>query len=82
MILAMKAKEKEKLAAIRAISAAIKQVEVDERKPVTNDMAVEIMSKLVKQRRESVKSYGEANRDDLVAVEQFEIGLCDMSTAL
>jgi uncharacterized protein YqeY len=74
MIQAMKAKEKEKLAAIRAISAAIKQVEVDERIPVTDAMAVEIMSKLVKQRRESVKSYGDAGRDDLVAVVQFEIG--------
>ena len=74
MIQAMKEKEKEKIAAIRAISAAIKQVEVDERIPVTDAMAVEIMSKLVKQRRESVKSYSDAGRNDLVAVEQFEIG--------
>ena len=75
MIQAMKNKEKTKVAAVRSISTAIKQVEVDERIPVTDEMVVEIMSKLVKQRKESIKSYGDAGREDLVAIEQYEIGM-------
>ncbi len=59
---AMKAKEKVKLGSIRAIQTAWKQKEVDERVEVNDAMAIEIMAKLVKQRKESVASYEEAGR--------------------
>ena len=70
---AMKNKEKEKLSAIRAIQTVIKQKEVDERIEVTDELAYQLMAKLVKQRKESIKSYQDANRPDLVEQEQLEL---------
>ena len=70
---AMKAKEKLRLGAIRAIQTAIKQKEVDDRVEVTDDMAIEVMAKLVKTRRESVKSYEDAGRQELADNEKAEI---------
>ena len=72
---AMKSKDKEKLAGVRAIQTAIKQREVDDRVEVDEAEAVAIMSKLVKVRRESIKSYAEAGRNDLVAVEEAELAV-------
>ena len=69
----MKNKEKEKLSAIRAIQTVIKQKEVDERIEVTDEIAYQLMAKLVKQRKESIKSYQDANRPDLVEQEQVEL---------
>ena len=70
---AMKAKEKLRLGAIRAIQTAIKQKEVDERIEVDDNMAIEVMAKLVKSRRESVKSYEDAGRTELAENEKTEI---------
>ena len=72
---AMKAKEKVRLGAIRAVQTAIKQLEVDEQKECTDDMAVGVMAKLVKSRRESVKSYTDAGRPELAEVETEEINV-------
>jgi uncharacterized protein len=70
---AMKAKDKVKLSGVRAIQAAIKQREIDDRIVVNDDEAILIMSKLIKQIRESIKSYGDAGRQDLVDKEQAEL---------
>jgi uncharacterized protein YqeY len=70
---AMKAKEKTKLASIRAIQTAIKQKEVDDRVEVDDNLAIEVMARLVKSRRESVKSYTDAGRQELADVELAEI---------
>lgn len=70
---AMKNKEKEKLSAIRSIQTVIKQKEVDERIEVNDEIAFQLMAKLVKQRKESIKSYQDANRMDLVEQEQLEL---------
>ena len=70
---AMKNKEKDKLNAIRAIQTVIKQKEVDERIDVNDEIAFQLMAKLVKQRKESIKSYQDANRMDLVEQEQLEL---------
>lgn len=59
---AMKAKDKVRLASVRAIQTAVKQKEVDDRVDVTDDMVVQIMAKLVKQRKESIKSYQDGGR--------------------
>ena len=72
---AMKAKEKVKLGAIRAIQTAIKQIEVDEQKECTDEIAVGVMAKLVKSRRESVKSYTDAGRPELAEAENEEINV-------
>ena len=50
-----------------------KQVEVDQRVAITDELALQILDKMVKQRRESIKQFEAAKRDDLVAVEQFEL---------
>ena len=70
---AMKAKDKVKLSGVRAIQAVIKQKEIDERIVVDDAEAIIIMSKLIKQIKESIKSYGDAGRQDLVDKEQAEL---------
>ena len=70
---AMRAQQKERLAAIRLALSAIKQVEVDERKELSESDVLAVLDKMVKQRRESVAQYEQAGRADLVAQEQAEI---------
>ena len=72
---AMRAREKEKLGAMRLVMAAIKQVEVDERITVDEARVLAILDKLVKQRNESINQFKAAGRDDLVAQEQFELDI-------
>jgi hypothetical protein len=72
---AMRAKEKERLGAIRLIMAAIKQREIDERIVLTDSQALAVLDKMIKQRRESLAQYQSAGRDDLAAQEVFEIEL-------
>ena len=70
---AMRAKEKARLNALRLITAEFKKVEVDERIDVDDARALAILDKMAKQRRDSITQYQDAGRDELVAVEQFEI---------
>ncbi len=70
---AMKNKEKKLLLMIRNILAAIKQIEVDERIELDDTRILAVLDKMVKQRRESIKQFTEAGRDELAAVEQAEI---------
>jgi uncharacterized protein YqeY len=70
---AMKAGEKERLGAIRLILAAIKQVEVDERRELEDPDVLAVLDKMLKQRRESIAQYESAGREDLAARERFEI---------
>jgi len=70
---AMRAKDKERLATIRLIQAEFKRVEVDERIELDDDRVIAILDKMVKQRRDSVRQYLDANREDLAAVETAEI---------
>ncbi len=72
---AMKARETEKLAAIRLLLSALKQKEVDERVVLTDDMVLAIIEKMLKQRKDSIDQYTAGNRLDLVAKEQFEVGV-------
>jgi uncharacterized protein YqeY len=72
---AMRAGEKSSLAALRLVSAAFKQYEVDNRTEVSDKTANQILTKMVKQRRESITQYEAGNRQDLVDQEQFEIDL-------
>lgn len=70
---AMRAQEKQRLGAIRLITAAFKQKEIDERIVITDEIALAILDKMVKQRRDSIKQFTDAKRDDLVAIEEFEL---------
>ena len=70
---AMRAKEKDRLSVIRMALAAFKQIEVDERIEVGEERALQIIDKMVKQRRESARQYQDAKREDLAEVELTEI---------
>ena len=72
---AMRARDKQKLDALRLITAAVKQVEVDERIQVDDARMLIILDKLVKQRQESISQFQSAGRQDLVAKEQFELDI-------
>ena len=70
---AMRAKEKERLGTIRLVLAEIKKVEVDERIDPDDVRVTSILDKMVKQRRDSIKQFNDAGRDELAAKEQSEI---------
>ena len=72
---AMKARETERLGAIRLLQAALKQKEVDERIVLTDDMILNIIEKMLKQRKDSIEQFTTGNRLDLVAKEEFEVGV-------
>jgi len=72
---AMKAKEAQRLSAIRLLLAAIKQREVDERKDLSDGEIASVIEKMIKQRRDSISQFQAANRQDLVAGETFELNL-------
>ena len=75
MKLAMKARESQRLSAIRLLLAAIKQREVDERKDLADAEVVAVIVKMIKQRRDSITQFRAANRKDLVDGETFELNL-------
>jgi uncharacterized protein YqeY len=70
---AMKAGEKDRLAVIRLINAAIKQREVDERIELDDAAVLAVLEKMVKQRKDSVSQFEAASREDLAAIERAEI---------
>ncbi len=70
---AMKAGDKPRLGTLRLVSAAIKQYEVDQREEVDDERALELLTRMVKQRRESITQYEAGGRDDLVAKERAEL---------
>ncbi|HZR69763.1 MAG TPA: GatB/YqeY domain-containing protein [Burkholderiales bacterium] len=72
---AMKARETQRLSAIRLLLAAIKQREVDERKELGDPEVVSVIEKMIKQRRDSIAQYTSANRTDLADAETFELNL-------
>jgi len=70
---AMKSGEKARLGVIRLILSAIKQIEVDERIVLDNERTLQVLDKMLKQRRESIRQFADAGRDDLVAIEEAEV---------
>lgn len=75
---AMKAQDQVSLRSIRAIKAAILLAQTDgSGKPVDDEKAIQILQKLVKQRRESLDIYEKQGREDLASVEREEIGVLE-----
>jgi len=72
---AMKGGDKDRLAVIRLINAAIKQREVDERIQLDDAQVLSVLEKMLKQRRDSVAQFQAAGRTDLADKENFEIGV-------
>lgn len=70
---AMRSQDKQRLAAIRLIMAALKQREVDERIILTDEQILAVLNKMIKQRRDSISQFEAGNRQDLVEREAEEI---------
>ena len=72
---AMRAKDTERLGAIRMLTAAIKQKEVDDRVELDDAAVVAIVDKLLKQRKDSIEAFQKAARQDLADKEQAEVAV-------
>ncbi len=70
---AMRSGDRSRLGVLRLITAAMKQHEVDQRTDLTDDDVTALLSKMVKQRHESIEQYRAANRDDLAEKEEYEL---------
>jgi hypothetical protein len=72
---AMRAKDSERLGAIRLLNAAIKQKEVDERVTLDDASVIGIVDKMLKQRKDSIEAFEKAGRTDLADKEKSEVGV-------
>ncbi|NKI16616.1 GatB/YqeY domain-containing protein [Spongiibacter sp. KMU-166] len=70
---AMRAKDKERLSAVRLILSEIKRIEVDERIEIDDARCLAVLDKMCKQRRDSISQYEGAGREDLASVERQEM---------
>ena len=72
---AMKAKDELRLSTIRLVRSAVRNKEIDLKREMDDREVTETISSLVKQRRESIRLFAEAGRDDLVAKEEKELAI-------
>lgn len=72
---AMRAKDAAKLGAIRLLTAAIKQREVDDRVEMDDAAVIAVIEKMLKQRRDSIAAFETAGRTDLADIEKFEVSV-------
>lgn len=70
---AMRARQRDRVKALRLVNAALKQVEIDQRKELTDADVLAVLARMLKQRRDSLQQFSDAGRDDLAAIEQYEI---------
>jgi uncharacterized protein YqeY len=77
IITAMKAKDEHRLTTLRMVKSAMKNKEIDKREALTDAEEQQILTTLIKQRRESVESFTKGGRPELAAKEQEEIGMIE-----
>jgi len=77
IITAMKARDEHVLTTLRMVKAAFRSKEIDKREPLTDAEEQQIITTLLKQRRESVESFTKGNRPELAEKEKKEIALID-----
>jgi len=77
IVVAMKAREEDKLTALRMVKSALKAKEIDKREPLTAAEEQGVLTTMLKQRRESVEQFTKGNRPELAAKEQAEIALIE-----
>ncbi|NHN30937.1 GatB/YqeY domain-containing protein [Paenibacillus agricola] len=75
MKLAMKSQAKFKLSVIRMVRAAIKNLEIEQRKPLDDQEVLDVLSREIKQRRDSLQEFEKAGRDDLAEAVKAEIAI-------
>jgi uncharacterized protein YqeY len=74
---ALKAGDKQRVGTLRLINAAIQSAEIEAKKPIDDAAVLAVMTKMVKQRRDSIEQYTNGGRPDLAAVEQAEIAIIE-----
>ena len=77
MIAAMKAKDAERLLTIRMMKTAFKNREIEKREPLTDAEAFQVLTTMIKQRRDSIEQFTKGNRPELAAKEASEIALIE-----
>jgi uncharacterized protein len=77
MIAAMKAKDAERLLTIRMMKTAFKNKEIEKREPLTDAEAYQVLTTMIKQRRDSIEQFTKGNRPELAAKEAAEIVLIE-----
>lgn len=75
MIEAMKNHEKERLTVIRTVKAGLKQEQIDHKKEINDDLLIEVVSRQIKMRKESIAEFEKGNRQDLIDQTQAEIDI-------
>jgi len=73
MVVAAKAKDKIKLSAVRMLKTALHNKEIDAMRPLNENEVMQVLSSLVKQRRDSIEQFAKGNRQDLVEKEEAEL---------
>ena len=73
----MKARQKSQVAVLRLVTAQIKQVEVDDRRELSNQDIESVLTKMIKQRRDSIEQFDKADRVDLSEKEKYEITIIE-----
>lgn len=74
---AMRAKDKDRLGALRQITAAIKQIEVDNRQDLSDDDIIAVLTKMTKQRKDALSQFEQAGRNDLAVIEKAELEIIE-----
>ena len=77
IVVAMKAKDEHKLTTLRMVKSALKNKEIDKREKLTDAEESQILTTLIKQRKESVESFTKGNRPELAAKESAEIAMIE-----
>jgi uncharacterized protein YqeY len=72
---AMRSKDKERLGTLRLLTAAIKQIEVDQRIELNDDQVIAVLEKMLKQRKDSIEQYEKAGRNELAEIEIKEVAI-------
>lgn len=77
IVAAMKARDSERTTALRMLKTALKNKEIDKREPLTDAEAIQVLTTLIKQRRESIEQFTKGNRPELAAKEAAEIEMIE-----
>jgi len=77
IVVAMKARDEHRLTTLRMVKSALKNKEIDKREKLTDAEETQILTTLIKQRKESVESFTKGNRPELAEMERIEIGLIE-----
>jgi uncharacterized protein YqeY len=77
IVVAMKARDEHRLTTLRMVKSALKNKEIDKREPLTDAEESQILTTLIKQRRESVEQFTKGDRPALAEKERLEIGMIE-----